>query len=113
MPHIKLAHRNNRIWTGLSVFLSGLVPMYHLSRSKIHTWDPAATHVYAHTNTHAQRLQVCSWLWRSTESNRGDCVLSLCLFIGNKIRDCVPSLDGRQEMEQKRDCKGKIDFIIC
>lgn len=55
MPHIKLSHRNNRIWTGLSVFLSGLVLMYHLSRSKIHTWDPAATHIYANTHTYMHK----------------------------------------------------------
>lgn len=58
----KPSHRNYRIWRGPSVFLPGLVPMCHQSRSKIHTWDPAATQK-AHSSTHSG----CSWLGRSRE----------------------------------------------
>lgn len=58
----KPLHRNYRIWRGLSVFLPGLVLMYHQSRSKIHTWDPAATQK-THSGTHSG----CGWLGRSTE----------------------------------------------
>lgn len=67
----KPSHRNYRIWRGPSVFLPGLVPMCHQSRSKIHTWDPAAK---KSTLEHTFRLQLVG------EVKRGDCVLSFYLL---------------------------------
>lgn len=38
------------MWGGGGGFQSGLVPIYHLSGSKITTWDPVATHTHPDTN---------------------------------------------------------------
>ncbi len=59
MPHAKPLHRNYRIWKGLSGFLSGLVPMYHLSWSKNLQLGPCSnTHTHTHTHTHTFRMQL-------------------------------------------------------
>lgn len=56
MPHINI--QTCGIGRCLAVFLSGLVLMYHLRRSTIHTWDPAAKHNphTPSTHTHTFRL---------------------------------------------------------
>lgn len=80
--------------------------MYHLSRSKIHTWDPAATHTH---NTH---IQVGC---RGQLSLTGETVFYhfVYLLATKSPALCGCLLDGRGELGQRRDYEGKTNFIVC